>query len=34
MPRKAYTSVITRSKTEDVAKWSKEGETLMGIHRF
>lgn len=32
MPKKAYTSVITRSKTEDVAKWSKEGESLRSIH--
>ena len=32
VPKKAYTSVITRSKTEDVAKYSKEGESLMGIH--
>uniref|UniRef100_UPI0027120F76 GlcG/HbpS family heme-binding protein n=2 Tax=Helicobacter TaxID=209 RepID=UPI0027120F76 len=30
--KKAYTAVITRSKTKDVAAWAKEGGALMGIH--
>lgn len=32
VPKKAYTAVITRSETKDVATWAKEGGALMGIH--
>lgn len=31
VPGKAYTSVITQSKTKDVAQWAKEGNSLMAI---